>query len=1393
MSFHLDENNDVICDGYKRADSGIFSKQELSEAYVMASRPTIAENFPGDDQLLESYLMHKPVEGKRQVFNAWREGLEYEVEEEGPTLVDRMELPDFEDPASAFAGFTTEPGTNRRHVVFRKGDKVRHEEDNNGQAKAIPSYPPEHLNHPQHENFKFEQFNSSEEAEKSRYSKPMGSPSGLNPEVQTSDEPLQAFGKYKPVALKVRPVKADLPEEYRVQRNITGDALADMPELSTHPPEFTPTGRYTQERKEIIDANHAEDFLWEEERKLVHHLMMIQEKAFAWTAEEAGTFRQDFFPPVKIPVLPHEPWVERNIPVPPGIFEDVCKIIKEKIDAGVYEPSSSSYRSKWFCVVKKDGKSLRLVHSLEPLNKVTIQHSGIPPATAEVARDFCSRACGATFDLYVGYDERPLAVSSRDLTTFQTPYGPHRLVKLPMGWTNSVPIFHDDVTYILKEEIPHVTIPYVDDVPIKGPKTRYELPDGGYETIPENKGIRRFVWEHMQNVNRVLQRMKYAGGTFSGKKSFVCNSETMVVGHRCTYAGRLPEDRIADSVLTWPECKDKSDIRAFLGTAGQLRMFIENYAKKAMPLTKLTSDMDWEWGDEQRKAMDELKEGIRKAPALRNINYEWDVSLAVDTSYKAVGWFIYQIDPSDPKKKYFNYFGSTTLNEREARFSQSKRELYGLKLALHSSYYLVYGSRKMTVETDASYIKGMLDHPSCGPNATINHWIEEIRKFHFKILHVKGILHGPDGLSRRAPGGYQSPRHPNNSDDYEDHDDGAPIELIMGEGTEKPLDFETFRDNIDPRSGYLNYVTNCPEDSMNKRVESLDKDGVCQLERELRGQDLFDVVSSFHQSIKIPEDSEEWRAENPYPVHRRSEHGNKFDDLLQKIIEWHTNPEADVTSGMSKSETRSFIRQCKRFFLDKAGRLYWKASIEDGQHQLVVKPERRMFLMHSAHDSLAHKGTFATREFLEKRFWWPEMEGDVHWYVGTCVPCQNRQLRLLKIPPVVTHTPSLFQKVHVDTIHISPASNGCKYIAHARDSLSSWPEARALPQENTRALGEWFFDDIICRWGCPEEVVTDNAPVMIAMVAWLGHKYGIRGIRVSPYNSQGNGKIERAHFDIRQALVKATGGDIKKWFYFLKPVLWAERVTAKRGFGCSPYFLATGAEPLLPFDIVESTWLVNPPDRILTHEELVGYRAQALSKHRTFVADMRKRVSETKRKDLREFEKKYRNVIFDYDFKPGTLVQVRNTSIEKSLDRKMYPRYLGPLVVIRRTRGGSYIVAEMDGTVWKSKVGAFRVLPHRSRYEPIELPQNIHDLIDLSKEQLDSMVNGGDDDDEVQHIREGGDPMFDRIPNLRITEDGNEEDNNSEESDSDEESGDGKDDDSHVDNASHVRTRAMRR
>ena len=214
--------------------------------------------------------------------------------------------------------------------------------------------------------------------------------------------------KYKLVVLKVKPVLGTLPEKFRIIREIVGDPLQGIPKLPEHLPEFKPRGCYTLERKEKLDIAHKEGFLWPEERKLMHWLVREQNKAFAWNDTERGKFKEEYFPPVEIPMVAHIPWMEKPFRIPPAIYEEVCKMIKRKIDTGVYELSNLSYRSRWFCVIKKDGKSLRIVHSLEPLNRVMIAYLGLPLLTEELVMHFAERACSGILDLYVEYDEKVL-------------------------------------------------------------------------------------------------------------------------------------------------------------------------------------------------------------------------------------------------------------------------------------------------------------------------------------------------------------------------------------------------------------------------------------------------------------------------------------------------------------------------------------------------------------------------------------------------------------------------------------------------------------------------------------------------------------------------------------------------------------------------------------------------------------------------------------------------------------------------------------------------------------------------------------------------------------------------------------------------------------------------
>jgi len=94
-------------------------------------------------------------------------------------------------------------------------------------------------------------------------------------------------------------------------------------------------------------------------------------------------------------------------------------------------------------------------------------------------------------------------------------------------------------------------------------------------------------------------------------------------------------------------------------------------------------------------------------------------------------------------------------------------------------------------------------------------------------------------------------------------------------------------------------------------------------------------------------------------------------------------------------------------------------------------------------------------------------------------------------------------------------------------------KAKALRQEDTRAIGQWLFENIICRWDSLVKIVTDNGAPFKKAVTWIEDKYRIKGVIISPYNLQANGAVERPHWDLRQMLYKVTKENVKKWFWHL--------------------------------------------------------------------------------------------------------------------------------------------------------------------------------------------------------------------------------------------------------------------
>ena len=89
---------------------------------------------------------------------------------------------------------------------------------------------------------------------------------------------------------------------------------------------------------------------------------------------------------------------------------------------------------------------------------------------------------------------------------------------------------------------------------------------------------------------------------------------------------------------------------------------------------------------------------------------------------------------------------------------------------------------------------------------------------------------------------------------------------------------------------------------------------------------------------------------------------------------------------------------------------------------------------------------------------------------------------------------------------------------------------------------------------------------------------------------------------------------------------------------------------------------------------------------------------------------------------------MHNTRIEKSLNKKMKLRYLGPLIVVSRNKGGAYISCELDGSVLQNPIVRFRILSYFAR-KSIFLSEGFIDIgVDRLREMEEQDFVEGEED-----------------------------------------------------------------
>lgn len=503
--------------------------------------------------------------------------------------------------------------------------------------------------------------------------------------------------------------------------------------------------RLTPERLEEI-LKPCRGTLSKKELKVFEEILWNREGALAWDFSECGKLDPLVAPPQVIKVVDHKAWQAGAIPIPLGLQAKLVDLLKLRLKHGIFEESHGPYRNPYFLVVKKDG-GVRFILSATKYNGITIRDAYIPPRADKFSEDYGMCKILSVIDFLSGYDQIPLDRRSRDLTTIATAIGLLRLCTLPQGATNSVAQFMRVVVRILFDLIPDVCQPFLDDIAVKGPTTTYQ----DEEAAP---GIRRYILEHLVNLDKVLLNIELAGCTISAKKSKFCQQTAALVGYMCGTYGRQPTTDKIVKVLEWTVCKDQRDVRGFLGMIGFYRIWIKGFAQVARPLSMLLrKGVEWQWESEQQDAMDELKAALTSPPVLATLDLDeghGEVILATDAS--GVGWGC-KLEQVLEGKRHPIRFESGIWTAAEINYDATKQECRAVLYALRRLRSQLYGVH-FTLETDSQVLVHQLNGAVNDiPGALVTRWLSYIMLFDFTAKHVPGQKNTvADGLSRKGPG-----------------------------------------------------------------------------------------------------------------------------------------------------------------------------------------------------------------------------------------------------------------------------------------------------------------------------------------------------------------------------------------------------------------------------------------------------------------------------------------------------------------------------------------------------------------------------------------------------------------------------------------------------------------
>lgn len=298
------------------------------------------------------------------------------------------------------------------------------------------------------------------------------------------------------------------------------------------------------------------------------------------------------------------------------------------------------------------------------------------PTLEEVLPRLSKAKVFTTLDAKDGFYQIGLDEASSKKTTFWTPFGRYRYLRMPFGISLAPEEF---------ERRLHEQLSGLDGVEI----LRDDILVAGYGDTQEEAEA-----NHDENLKKLLDRARKANLKLNSKKMNLKKQQVQFMGHVITQDGLKPDPDKVKAVKNMPKPKCKQEALSLLGFINYLAKFLPKLSEVAQPLRDLTrANAQFIWSRQHDKAFEDMKKLVIQHPVLKYFDIGEEVTLQCDASERGLGATLMQ-------KGQPVAFASRTLSTTEQRYAQIEKECLAIVFGCEKFSQYISRRDKVTVESD---------------------------------------------------------------------------------------------------------------------------------------------------------------------------------------------------------------------------------------------------------------------------------------------------------------------------------------------------------------------------------------------------------------------------------------------------------------------------------------------------------------------------------------------------------------------------------------------------------------------------------------------------------------------------------------------------------------------